>query len=211
VTNVNSAGHPNQRVRLSIASLRPPLFAEDAQASSSSVSETKSAVDPLVFDAVYRDTAALVMRVLRRLVPEDLVEDAFQEVFIVVARKLDGFDQKAKASTWIYGIAVRVASDQRRAHKRRSRRERAFVDEPQVDSHHGPDHDLALKQARRLLHQLLEHMEDELREVFVLADIEEVPGPQIAEILGLPLNTVHSRLRRARASFESIRVRLTAT
>jgi RNA polymerase sigma-70 factor (ECF subfamily) len=50
-------------------------------------------------------------------------------------------------------------------------------------------------------------MDDDLREVFVLADVEQVPGPVIAEILDIPLNTVHSRLRRARASFEALRLR----
>lgn len=210
MTNVNFGGHPSRRVRVSIARLLPPFFADDVPAAPSSEDDATAAIDPLRFDDVYRETSAVVLRVLRRLVPEELVEDAFQEVFIVVARKLDTFDGKAKASTWVYGIAVRVASDQRRALRRRERRERAYVDDIGDATHHGPDHDLSMKQARRILHRLLEAMDDDLREVFVLADIEQVPGPTIAEILALPLNTVHSRLRRARASFEALRVRACA-
>lgn len=168
-------------------------------------------VDPARFDAVYRETSALVFRALRRLVPESCIDDAVQDVFLVVARRLDDFEGRSKTSTWVYGIVLRVAADHRRAHKRRKRREQALAQEPEPEPVASPEAAHRSAEARRILHGILESMDDDLREVFVLAEIEQLPGPEIATLLGLNPNTMYSRLRTARAEFEGIMKRMRAT
>ena len=168
-------------------------------------------VDPARFDAVYRETSALVFRALRRLVPESCIDDAVQDVFLVVARRLDDFEGRSKTSTWVYGIVLRVAADHRRAHKRRKRREQALAQEPEPEPVASPEAAHRSAEARRILHGILDSMDDDLREVFVLAEIEQLPGPEIATLLGLNPNTMYSRLRTARAEFEGIMKRMRAT
>ncbi|MCA9535022.1 MAG: sigma-70 family RNA polymerase sigma factor [Myxococcales bacterium] len=161
------------------------------------------------FDAVYRETSAFVLRSLRRLVASDSVDDAFQDVYLVVARRLGEFEGRAKLTTWVYGIVLRVAADHRRAHARRARRMSAVAQEPAPEAPASPEHAARMAEGRRLLHRILDAMEDPLREVFVLVELEQVPGPEVATLLELNPNTMHSRLRAARARFDELRVQLT--
>ena len=74
-------------------------------------------------DAVYRENFSTVWRGLRRLgVPERSLEDAAQDVFLIVHRRANDFEGRSSVRTWIYGIAVRVAKDYRRAEARHSQR-----------------------------------------------------------------------------------------
>lgn len=130
-----------------------------------------------------------------------------QDVFLVVARKLPEFEGRSRMSTWVYGIVLRVAADHRRAHRRRVRREDALALEPAPECAPSPEHAAVRAEGKRVLHAILDAMSDEHREVFVLAEIEQVPGPEIAELLALNTNTMHSRLRAARAEFEGLRKR----
>lgn len=54
----------------------------------------------------------------------------------------------------------------------------------------------------RILHQLLDQLEDEKREVFVLAELEQLSAPEMAASLGVNVNTLYARVRAARAAFE---------
>ncbi len=152
------------------------------------------------FERIYQETAPIVVRSLRRLVPPSCVEDAAQDVFLTVARRLDDFQGRSKASTWVYGIVLRVASDHRRALRRGERRTTALAAEPPPSSRN-PERQAEQASSLRMLHRVLGAMRDELREVFVLAELEQVPGPEIAQLLGLNANTMHSRLRAARSEF----------
>jgi RNA polymerase sigma-70 factor, ECF subfamily len=154
----------------------------------------------LTFDQVYRETAPLVLRAMRRLVPRDLVDDAVQDVYLTVARRLSEFEGRSKTSTWIYAIVLKVASDHRRARRRQDRRVNALAAEP-PPSTRSPEQHAERTTRVRLLHRVLEEMQEELREVLVLADLEELPGAEIASVLGLNPNTMYSRLRAARAEF----------
>jgi len=157
-------------------------------------------VDVARFERVYRETAAIVQRSLRHLLPASAVEDAAQDVYLTVARRLDEFEERSKISTWVYGIVLRVASDHRRSARRGERRQAAIAAEP-PPSNRSPESYAERTSRMRLLHRALDAMSDELREVFVLAEIEQLPGPQIASLLGLNPNTMHSRLRAARNEF----------
>lgn len=160
------------------------------------------------FREIYDQHAAFVWRVLRRLgVQPDDLEDVCQEVFLIVHRKLPEFGYRSKLSTWMYGIALRSASD----HRRRAFRARELpgdVDAAAVDA---IQHDsLAHHQARAILERILDGLDEDKRAVFVLYELEEIAMAEVAEIIGCPLQTAYSRLHAARAAVEAATARLLA-
>jgi RNA polymerase sigma-70 factor, ECF subfamily len=158
---------------------------------------------PADFETVYEEHFAFVWRTVRRLgVPERSVDDAVQDVFVVVHRRLRSFEGRSSVRTWLYGIARRVAHDHRRRVGRKERGE-ALPDGLADPAAPSPDREVARLEAARLLYSILEGLDDEKREVFVLAELEQMTVPEIAEATGVNLNTVYSRLRAARQAFEA--------
>jgi RNA polymerase sigma-70 factor, ECF subfamily len=154
------------------------------------------------FRAFYDEHVALVWRALSRLgVPRADLPDAVQEVFLVAFRKLPEFEGRSKPSTWLLGIGYRVASDRRRlAHSRREIGDGGAV-LAATDLRPRPD-EVALQGERaRVLHEILASLRPEQREVFVMFELEELTGKEIAAMVGAPLKTVFSRLRLARDAF----------
>ena len=100
---------------------------------------------------------------------------------------------------YLLGVATRVASEFRRAASRRP--EIPSSDAGANDPAHTPLQDVLLdeKRARAMLTQALERLSSEIREAFVLFELEEATAPEVAAILGVPEGTVASRVRRARA------------
>lgn len=152
--------------------------------------------------ALVRDQHRAVWRTLRRLgVPVGLLDDATQEVFIVASRKLE-FVGRDSMRSFLYGTALRVAANFRRSRQARQHDslENAEVNawQPQLDT----EHLVQQKQLRELLDRILDSMTDDLREVFVLFELEKLTRIEISELLGLPAGTIASRLRRAREQFE---------
>jgi RNA polymerase sigma-70 factor (ECF subfamily) len=160
----------------------------------------------LAFESVYQRYFDFVWRSARRLgVNEGAIEDLVQEVFVLVHRQLPGFEGRSKLRTWLYGVVLRVV----REHRRRAFRSNARRVEYATRSRHAepcdnalPDEQLAHAQAARILEEVLEEMPPDRREVFVMAELEQMSVPEIAAILGDKLNTVYSRLRLAREGFE---------
>jgi RNA polymerase sigma-70 factor (ECF subfamily) len=134
-------------------------------------------------------------------VPLAQVNDAAQEVFIVVHRRLPDFEARSSLKTWIFGIALRVASEERRSARRRP--EAPLDSDLPARAVSDPHEDVARAQAVRVLYALLDELSDEKREVFVLAELEQMTAPEIAELLSINLNTVYSRLRAARRDFDA--------
>jgi RNA polymerase sigma-70 factor, ECF subfamily len=156
------------------------------------------------FRAFYEEHVALVWRTLYRLgVAKPDLPDAVQEVFLVAFRKLPEFEGRSKLSTWLVGISHRVASGRRRlAHLRREVCDPGTLDERGDDRPH-PD-DLAVQRERaEALDEILALLPPEQREVFVMFELEELSGKEIAAIVGAPLKTVYSRLRLARIAIAS--------
>jgi len=149
---------------------------------------------------IYEEHFDFVWRSARRLgVPDSAVDDVVQEVFIVVHRQLASFEGRSSMKTWLFGILRNVVLRQRRSWARR--REEA-LEESAVAADAAPaDEHLAEREARRVLHALLAGLDDDKRAVFVLAELEQMSAPEIAEATGLKLNTVYSRLRLARIAF----------
>jgi len=161
-------------------------------------------------ESIHESHADFVWCSLQRLgVRSSDLEDALQEVFVVVHRKLASFDGSSRLSTWLFGISMRVAS----AHRRKAyrRRERSVVDwEVAAGASPGdsPEEALADREARARLVSVLDELEPARRAIFVMFEIENIGCPEIAEQLGLPIGTVYSRLGAARADFSKAAVRL---
>jgi RNA polymerase sigma-70 factor (ECF subfamily) len=157
----------------------------------------------LAFDDVYRDHFAFVWRSARRLgVAEGALDDVVQEVFVVVHRRLASFEGRSSLRTWLFGITLRVARDHRRAAARRSPGGQVDPDTLRATSA-SPCESVEKAEAVRLLHQLLDELDDERREVFVMCELEQMPMPDVAATLGINANTGSARLRAARQSFEA--------
>lgn len=160
-------------------------------------------VAPVVvsFESVYRQHFASVWRVLRRLgVPEAQLDDAAQDAFVVVHRRLPESDCGSAPRSWLYAIAVRVASEYRRRNRRRPTE---ALPDVLLDPGPSPAQQSELNEAVQLLHALLNELDEAKRTVFVLAELEQLTVPEIAEVLGVNHNTVYSRLRAARKRFEA--------
>lgn len=161
----------------------------------------------LVFADVYNQNVTFVWRTLRALgVSESAVADAAQDVFVVIHRKLSDFDGKCAIRTWIFHVAYLIACEYRRKALRTAGHEP--LADGLRDAAPDPAEAFERREASSLLSELLAELDDDKRIVLVLAEIEEMTVPEIAEIVGAPLNTVYTRLRRARMQVsQTLRVR----
>jgi len=159
--------------------------------------------------AVFTEHAAFVLRSVRRLgVRESEVEDVAQEVFVVVHRKLETWNGTSSMRTWLFGIALRVAS----AHRRKAHVRRELPDggraEPSLSAPPEQADALRRKELRAQLDRALDTLDEGKRAVFVLYELEGVPMNEIAQGLGCALFTAYGRLREARqhvrARFEAM-------
>ena len=151
------------------------------------------------FDALYQDHFGYVWKTLGRLgvLPADL-PDAVHDVFIVVYRRWAEIDAERPVRPWLFGVARRVAAGGRR-------KQRDVLTEPLERGSSGDEARIA---GRDLLWRLLAELRDERLEVVILHDLEGHTGADIAQQLGISINTVHSRLRLARADLTAALERL---
>jgi RNA polymerase sigma-70 factor (ECF subfamily) len=163
---------------------------------------------PLDVTAVYASHAELVWASLQRLgVREADLEDMFQEVFVVVQRRIHTFEARSRMSTWLFGICMRVAAGYRRRGYVRHERATDPLDHTGAAAAvaapgASPEDVAAAHQANARLATILDQMDLDKRAVFVMAEIEEMSCDAIAALLGVPVGTVYSRLHRARRQFE---------
>jgi RNA polymerase sigma-70 factor, ECF subfamily len=155
------------------------------------------------FRSVYDDYFDFVWTCARRLgVPSDAVDDVVQEVFVVVHARLKTVEKPASLRSWIYGVVRRTVSTFHRSRRARSAGEAPAPVDDCSDLMQPSPLDLAvLSDDLKLLWRLLGELGPLKREVFVLAELEEMTMPEIAEAIGVPLNTAYSRLRVARQEF----------
>jgi RNA polymerase sigma-70 factor (ECF subfamily) len=159
------------------------------------------------FEAVYDENFDFVWRNMGRLgVPPAAVEDAAQDVFVIALRRLGDFEGRSSVKTWLFGIALRVAKDHRRAARRK--RSHGLVAEDEGDtaavadvSAESPLESAERTEAMARFYEILAELDEERRAVFILAELEQMSAPEIAEAVGLNVNTVYTRLRAARREF----------
>lgn len=160
--------------------------------------------------AAFREHAQFVYRVLYRLGADpSATDDLVQEVFVIAMRKWARYDPRAPVRPWLYGIARRVASHHRRAQRRlrgRNRAAAALPEEPGLGQSTRtlpkPDEQLEAQRASQFIQDFCESLSTALREVFVCMELEGMSGPETSAALGLRLNTVYTRLRRARTALD---------
>jgi RNA polymerase sigma-70 factor, ECF subfamily len=149
---------------------------------------------------LFEQHADFVHRALLRLgVPLADADDSLQEVFLVVAHRLDSYVERGAMRAWLFVIARQVALHVHRARRRRARQTLELVPLPQHDD---PQAILLRQEAMTLINDFLAELDARLAHVFYLAEIEQLSAPEIAAALGVKLNTVYSRLRLARRQFE---------
>jgi len=158
--------------------------------------------DSARFRRLFEHHFAFVWRTLRRLgVPDASLPDASQRVFWTASRRLSDFTDD-RAPAFLFGTARRVAADFRRLHRRAvpTGDSDAIADAAVPTAEELVDQ----KRARELLDELLDALDDDLREVLFLQEGEGMTLSEIAELLDIPLGTAASRLRRAREEFRRL-------
>jgi len=156
---------------------------------------------------IYAAHFDFVWRNLQRLgVPPHSVDDAVQDVFLVVHRRLSEFEDRSSMRTWLFGILRRVARD----HRPRSREQAtdpARLDDLAGHVAAGQFESLAERQAADLVYCLLAELDDDKREAFILIDMEHMTVPEAAEALHANVNTVYARIRnRANGAGQGARI-----
>ncbi|MGE3314581.1 MAG: sigma-70 family RNA polymerase sigma factor [Planctomycetaceae bacterium] len=141
---------------------------------------------------------------LRILDSHDDARDVAQEAFVLAYQKLASFKGNSAFYSWLFRIAMNAAV----SHRRRSGRQMASVDQAReqsgsdpVDGHpeSRPAHALELAERQALVNRALQEVSEEFRTVLVLKEIEDLSYEEIAEIVGIPIGTVRSRIHRARS------------
>lgn len=156
------------------------------------------------FAALYQQHAGLVRRALRQLgVAPASLDDAVQDVFVVLHRRIGEYERDRSLKNWLWGIARGVASGYRRSERRRDRLHAAL---PAPEGPGLPERGVARREAADILDEFLGSLDADKCAVFVLSELEGRRGPEIAEQLQVNLNTVYARLRAARQRFDAAMV-----
>lgn len=147
--------------------------------------------------ALFKQHHRFVWRVLSHLgVQAADLEDALQEVFVVVHRRLRDYRDQDKVRAWLYAICVRVARGFRRSLLRR--RIQFGGAAPEQGREARQPEDIARQQALQLAQRLLDALPEKQRAVFLLYEVEQMPMSEVAIALNCPLQTAYARLRKAR-------------
>jgi len=155
---------------------------------------------PPDFTRLFEAECSYVWTSLRRLGVRDRdLEDLVHEVFLVVHRHLADYDARRPVRPWLFGISFRVAA----AYRRLARTQRELVSDSieAVDMEPSAHDRVETKQAQELVMKALDMLDLDRRALILMHEFDELTMPEIAEIIGVPLNTAYSRLRLAREQF----------
>lgn len=157
-------------------------------------------------EALYREHHGFVWSSLLRLgVPSSAVDDACQDVFLIVFRRLDDFEGRSEIRTWLFAIARRVAFRHRRGAQRAERKARALAAEPpRLIS---LEELFEKRRAADLVLEAMDELDEDKRAAMVMHVLEGMSGPEVAATLGLPVDTAYSRIKAGR---RVLRARLSA-
>lgn len=183
---------------------RSDFSAEAAEGGAPRLAATAPGPNAPDFDRVYEEHFEFVWRSLRFLgVAPELLEDVTQDVFSVVARQLGDFEGRSSLRTWLFAILQRVAANQRRVQIRKLE-PLVPLGDALVASEPSPQSQVEAARAVRIVEEHCASLPPEQSALFLLALVEGVPCPEIARELGIPLNTVYSRIRSLRAGLRRV-------
>src|SRR5215470_544740 len=147
--------------------------------------------------------------ILRFVGDKETAEDLLQEAFMRVIKGAEAYKRQAKFTTWLYTIARNLCVDQTR---RRKHRKHASLDAPMDTSDDSgslmdvlPSNEMASDRKSETMQRAISALSDEQREVFLMREFLDMPFKQIADVVGVPENTVKSRMRYA---LEKLRLEL---
>jgi len=179
----------------------PTPMAESIQESNLDRGQCAHAHESVEFDVLYDEHFGLIWRMLRALgVAASAIDDAVQDVFMAAYRQLSGFEARSSATTWLCGIACNVASNYRRREHRKGGL--LPLDPSWPESAPGPLDQLEQTQAWAVVSRFLDSLDEGKRAAYVLSRIEGMSAPEIAKALGIPTNTVYSRLHAAHGALQ---------
>jgi RNA polymerase sigma-70 factor (ECF subfamily) len=163
------------------------------------------------FEELYDAHVEFLWRNARRLgVGDDAVDDVLQQVFLVVHRRLPEVTMTGSEKAWLFGVLLRVVRDHKRSLRRKSPHRFFAATDPETladDRFRSPDETVARGEAAALVQSWLDALDDDKREVFILAELEQMSAREIGEATATNPSTVYSRLRAARAAFEAAATR----
>jgi RNA polymerase sigma-70 factor, ECF subfamily len=153
------------------------------------------------FEVLYEHHFGFTWRALRHLgVPGTALEDAAQEVWMVVHRRLPEFERRSAPRTWLFGIAMNVARNRRRGLRRAPEMlelsDHVASTRPDPEGHH------AGYEAWRKIQGFLDTLDEQRRAVFVCSLLEQLSAAETAEATGLDVASVYHQVRRLRQAFK---------
>ena len=158
----------------------------------------------LGFEQLYGLYFNFTWRVLRHLgVPLASIDDAVQEVWIVVHQRLPAFEGRSSLKTWLFGIAFNVMRNQRRADERRARLLAASPEHERAEAPLDPEVEHLGREAWAEVQRFLFTLSDENRAIFVSSLLEHLPAKETAEATGVDVSTVYQRVRALRLAFKT--------
>jgi len=160
-------------------------------------------------ESVFREFAPRIYHLARRMLGNDAdAEDVTQDVLVQVIRKLDTFRGDAQLATWLHRVTVNAALAFRQKRANRQKRETteaaddvleaAPVGGPVKRWNVGPDKPVLAAEQAAVIERAIAELPGPFRDVYVLADVEGLPNQEIADMLGMSIPAVKSRLHRAR-------------
>jgi RNA polymerase sigma-70 factor (ECF subfamily) len=151
---------------------------------------------------LYERHFGFTWRALRHLgVPGGALEDATQEVWMVVHRRLPEFEGRSAPCTWLFGIAMNVARNRRRGLRRAP--EMLELPEHVASARPDPEGQRAGHEAWRKIQSFLDTLDDQRRAVFVCSLLEQLSAAETAEATGLDVASVYHQVRRLRQAFKA--------
>jgi RNA polymerase sigma-70 factor (ECF subfamily) len=163
------------------------------------VADSSSESPPQTLAEIYEANFAFVWRSLRALgVSQGQLDDAVQDVFLVVHRRLPEFERRSELKTWLFGITLRVAANARRGAQRR---ETVPLPTELVCAKLGPQESAERAEAARFVHEFLARCDEGQRAAFIACELEGLTVPEAAQALGVNVNTLYSRVRAVRSRF----------
>jgi RNA polymerase sigma-70 factor (ECF subfamily) len=154
------------------------------------------------FEQLYRDYFVFTWRALRALgIPAYAADDAAQELWVVAHRRLPQFEGRSELKTWLFGIALNVSRNYRRAQRRRPKEDMLPAELAGVGPN--PEHECEGREAWEVVSTFLATLDELRREVFVCSLLEGLSASETAEVTGVRVATVYHRIRALRRSFKA--------
>jgi RNA polymerase sigma-70 factor (ECF subfamily) len=165
----------------------------------------------LGFDDVYEEFHDKIRRYVERMVGKGGAEDLTQEVFMKVNKGLEGFKGESSLSTWIYRIATNAARDKLQSRSYREDSSKLRLTEPDEEQQEEDgsicaeeenltaEREAIRKEMNECIREFVDKLDENYRTVIILSELKELKNQDIADILGVSLDTVKIRLHRARA------------